>query len=535
MAYREMSRMEINEVVRRWQAGESRRAIAAAVGLSRTTVDKYIAEALRLGLAAGGRDPTEDEQVALVRAGGAPAVRVQPAREPLTAHRDRIGRWLSEEQLQLTRVQELLVQDGVAVAYTTLRRFVAQERLGRPPRTTVRMAPGAPGEVAEMDFERLGVLVDVATGKKVVVWALLVVLTHSRHQFLWPLVRQTLDEVVAGLEAAWRFFGGVPRRVVLDNFPAAVAGADPLAPRLTRGFLEYSQARGFLVDPARPAHPRDKPHVERGVPYARERFWKGGSFTDLVDAREQARRWCLAVAGQRVHGTTRRVPLVVFEDEERAALTPLAATPGGDAPYDVPVWRELTVHADHHVQFVQALYSAPSTTCPPGTKLDVRGDKDLVKLYRRGELVKVHPRTHRGGRQTDPDDYPAEKTAYALRAPDRLVRAATALGEHTGAFAAKLLSGPLPWSALRQGYKLLRLAERYTPARLDAACARALGFELVDVRRLERILVLALEHEGLPAPPVGERVRPLPPGRFARPATAFDHRHGAGTAVEVER
>jgi hypothetical protein len=49
--------------------------------------------------------------------------------------------------------------------------------------------------------------------------------------------------------------------------------------------------------------------------------------------------------------------------------------------------------------------------------------------------------------------------------------------------------------------RLLRLAERYTPERVEAACARALGFDLLDVRRLERILVLALEHEGQAAPP----------------------------------
>ena len=64
-----------------------------------------------------------------------------------------------------------------------------------------------------------------------------------------------------------------------------------------------------------------------------------------------------------------------------------------------------------------------------------------------------------------------------------------------------------PWSKLRQGQKLLRLAERYTAERLDAACARALGFDLVDVRRVERILVLALEHEGQPAPPADQRVQ----------------------------
>ena len=91
--------------------------------------------------------------------------------------------------------------------------------------------------------------------------------------------------------------------------------------------------------------------------------------------------------------------------------------------------------------------------------------------------------------------------------------------------------GPMPWAALRQGYKLVRLAERYTPARLDAACARALGFDLIDVRRLERIVVLALEYEDGVTPPPETRVLPL--GRYARPATAFDHRLVA--SVEGER
>jgi len=110
-----------------------------------------------------------------------------------------------------------------------------------------------------------------------------------------------------------------------------------------------------------------------------------------------------------------------------------------------------------------------------------------------------------------------------MRSPDRLVRQAVALGTNVGQFAERLLDAPFPWSKLRQGHKLLRLAERYSPERLDAACARALGFDLVDVRRLERILVLALEHEDQPALPTEQRVKPLPAGRFTRPGSAFDH------------
>ena len=535
MAYRELSRMEIIEVVRRWQAGESRRAIARSSGLARETVNKYLRAAERLGLQANGPPPIEEQVVRLVQAGRvATAARTwaAPQRARLEPYRERILRWVRDDQLLITRVQELLRQDGLLVSYSTLERFAW--RLGVQPRrrhrgTTVRVAPSAPGEVAEMDFERLGPLLNPLTGKRQIVWGLLVVLVYSRHSFLWPLVQQTVEATIEGLEQAWRFFGGLPERLVLDNFPAAVAGTDPLRPRPTRAFLEYSQARGFLLDPARIRHPRDKPHVERGVSYARERFWKGGRFADLVDARQQAERWCLQVAGQRVHGTTRQLPLVVFEEEERARLRPYDGV-----PYEVPAWREVTVHPDHHVSVQYALYSAPSSTCPPGTKLEARCDRTIVKLYRRGELVKVHPRQAKGGRSTDPDDYPPERTAYAMRAPDRLIRQASALGPNVGRFAERLLEGPLPWAKLRQGQKLLRLADRYTADRLDAACARALGFDLLDVRRLERILVLALEHESQPAPPPDARIQPLPAGRFARPGSAFDHRYPTTTSSETQ-
>ncbi|PIU57410.1 MAG: hypothetical protein COS88_01175, partial [Chloroflexi bacterium CG07_land_8_20_14_0_80_51_10] len=90
------------------------------------------------------------------------------------------------------------------------------------------------------------------------------------------------------------------------------------------------------------------------------------------------------------------------------------------------------------------------------------------------------------------------------------------LGEAIGAFADKLLSGPTPWSKMRQAYKLLRLGEKYTPSRLNAACEKALAVDLIDVRRLERILVEALEEEAMPV-----MAAPAPPGRFARPGNVF--------------
>ena len=228
--------------------------------------------------------------------------------------------------------------------------------------------------------------------------------------------------------------------------------------------------------------------------------------------RSAARRWCLEVAGLRIHGTTRRRSLEVFEEEERPLLAPWDGE-----PYEVPDWRTAKVHADHHVACQYALYSVPSALCPPGQQVELQLGAKLVRIYHRGALLKVHPRQPRGGRATDPNDYPAELSPYTLRAPEQLQRRAAELGEATGAFAERLFEGPLPWAKLRQGHKLLRLAERYSPARLDAACRRALEVDLVDVRRVERILVEALEQETTaPSQPL-----PPPPGRFARPGAVF--------------
>ena len=141
----------------------------------------------------------------------------------------------------------------------------------------------------------------------------------------------------------------------------------------------------------------------------------------------------------------------------------------------------------------------------------------LVRIYHRGALIKVHPRQRRGGRATDPNEYPAELTHYTLRAPEHLQRRAAELGEAVGAFTERLFAGSLPWAKLRQGHKLLRLAERYSPDRLDAACRRALEVDLIDVRRLERILVEALDQESTPPRPE----LPPPPGRFARAGSVF--------------
>ena len=267
MAYREVSRMDIVEIIRRWQAGTGQQRIASGTGLFRNTVRKYMAAAKAVGIARNGPPPEEEQLTQLARVSQPGPQRVEtPSQDLLEPWADRIYQWLTGDRLQMTRIHELLAARGCSVSYPSLRRFVIKRNWRQVGRTTVRMEDTLPGEVAEADFGRLSLIIDPGTGRRRVVWALVIVLGHSRHCFVWPMHLQKLEDVIAGLEAAWAFFGGIPRYLVIDNFPAAVAGPDPLNPVLTRGFLEYAQHRSFITDPARVRHPRDKP--KGGARYA---------------------------------------------------------------------------------------------------------------------------------------------------------------------------------------------------------------------------------------------------------------------------
>ena len=153
------------------------------------------------------------------------------------------------------------------------------------------------------------------------------------------------------------------------------------------------------------------------------------------------------------HDQARR-PAEVF-----AALEAPCLLPAPEAPYAIPTYGTAKVHRDHHIAFGRALYSVPGDLI--GQEVSVRAEAGLVKVFWRGALVKVHPRQHAGERVTDPDDLPPERTAYAMRDLDRLVTLARTHGPSVGLYAERLLGGPLPWTRMRQVYRLLGYARRY--------------------------------------------------------------------------
>ena len=515
MAFREVRVFEVREVLRLWLRGEGIRSTERLAGVDRKTVRRYLAAAQELGVVRdGGEEQLRDELV------GAVVEAVRPHRSDghgeawqlLVANHELIAGWLAKDDMTVRKTRELLARRGVVVPERTLHRYALEVcDVGRGRRgTTVRVADGEPGDECQVDFGRLGLVPDPTIGRCRVCHALVFTPVVSRYTFVWLSFRQTIEDVIAGCEAAWVFYDGVFSTLIPDNLKAIVEHADATEPRLNQAFVEYAQARGFVVDPARVRSPQDKPRVERAVPFVRQSFFAGEDFVDLADAQRRADVWCRGRAGMRVHGTIQARPAEVFRVEEQPRLRPAPTS-----LYDLPIYTTAKVHRDHHIEVAKALYSIPGNLI--GTRVEVRVDRALVRVFSRGQLMKIHPRQAPGGRSTDPADLPAERTAYALRDLEHLRRLAAGHGPAVGAFAGALLDTPLPWTRMRQVYALLGLVKRWGADRVDTACASALAHEAVNVGLIGRMLERGTESTTTQPSLPGVVV----PGRFARDPDHF--------------
>ena len=100
-------------------------------------------------------------------------------------------------------------------------------------------------------------------------------LSHSRKGYSEAVYRQTTESFIRCLENAFWHFGGVPRRLVLDNLKAAVKQADWFDPELNPKVQSFCAALRHGLLPTKPYTPRHKGKVERGVDYVQENALKG--------------------------------------------------------------------------------------------------------------------------------------------------------------------------------------------------------------------------------------------------------------------
>lgn len=109
-----------------------------------------------------------------------------------------------------------------------------------------------------------------------------------------------------------------------------------------------------------------------------------------------------------------------------------------------------------------------------GKQLHIRIGERVMCAYEGTALIKTHLLRTGQRRYTDPDDYPPQKVAFLQRTPVWCRRRAAELGPSVIAIVDELLGGPHPLACLRQAQGIIRLADTYAAADIDASCQRAL-------------------------------------------------------------
>ena len=501
MSGRRTEMWDIREILRRMRLGESDRAIAKALGVSRKTVRKYRAWAEQAALPADALPPTEQLN-ALLQA-SLPAT--PPPQRPSTVepYRGLVERWRAQGLECQAIWQRLQREQGFTGSYAALWRFV--NRLEKAtPAVTVRIEV-QPGDEAQVDFGYVGLLLDPATGRRRKTWAFVMTLSWSRHMYVEFVCDQTVETWLRLHQHAFAFFGAVPRRIVLDNLKAAIVKACFEDPVVQRSYQELAEHYGFLLAPCRVRTPEHKGKVESGVHYVQRNLLASYDFADIHAANQGALAWIAQVAGQRIHGTTKQQPLLRFQEVEQAAMLPLPSE-----AYDLAVWKQVRVGRDCYVNFEQAYYSVPYRLV--GQEVWVRGGLTTVRIYANHQLEATHPRARQPGeRFTVLDHLPPEKVAGLTTTRESCAARAAEIGPSTAEVVSRLLAQK-PVDRLPMVKRLLRLADQYGPQRLERACQRALQYEEYSAQTVRRILEGGLDLALLPPPAAA----PSAPTRFAR-------------------
>lgn len=252
------------EMFRHWHAGRSQVQIHQALSIDRKTIRKYLAPALAEGLAPAPEDPF-DEQLWRARIGRWFPELIDPSVRAVTwgqiaVHHAWIDKQLKVPVTVATIAQRLRDDHGVDVSESTVRRYVAtafaQNRLEE--KVTVPRGPVEPGSEAQIDYGRLGMWTDPATGRRVTTWVFAMILSCSRALFIQPVLKMDQRSWNASHVAAFEFFGGVPARLVCDNLKTGVIRPDLYDPQINLAYGELAAFYGTLIDPARANKPKDK-------------------------------------------------------------------------------------------------------------------------------------------------------------------------------------------------------------------------------------------------------------------------------------
>jgi transposase len=332
-----------------------------------------------------------------------------------------------------------------------------------------------PGEQTEVDWAgQTADIIDRDTGEIITAYVFVAVLSCSQYAYVEAFLRQDLECWIAAHVNAFQFFGGVTRILTPDNLKTGVDQAVWYTPVINKTYHEMAEHYGTAVIPARVRKPKDKPNAEGAVGIistwilAALRQQKFFTLTEL-----NAAMWDkLEIFNRNPFQKKTGSRLSVFLEEEKLALHPLPVS-----VYELAFWKVAVVQFNYHITVEKMHYSVPYEYIKH--EVDVRLTRQVVEVFYHNHRICSHPRLYgrEGQYSTITEHMPANHQQYLQWNGERFISWAEKVGQHTVTTVKAILASH---KVEQQGYRscmaLLKLADRYSITRVEAACARALSY-----------------------------------------------------------
>jgi transposase len=426
------------------------RQIAKQLGLDRETVKKYIDQ---------------------------PDITCQkrPGRgSKLDPYRDLIQQMVNDyPQIKAPVVLQHIRVKGFAGEITIVRDYLKQIRQDKK-QAFIRFE-SRPGEQFPIDWGHFGSLAYGKSARKL--YALVVIESHSRVLFVVFTHSQKQATLHQCLVAAFLYFGGTPKELVVDNMVTAVIERVGSMIRFNEAFLDFLRHFGITPKACNVRAPYEKGKVENSIRYIRHNFWPLRTFTDLDDVNHQVLAWLDTTANQRMHQTTREKPAERFVKD---ALRPL--------PDPLPDYREtdsLTVYKDFGVRFDANVYTVPPRLV--GKSVTLKADSRTVSIYYKEKQVAAHTRKWEKNLRIDLPAHTEQVRKLRKRIlMDRQIMIFMSLGQEAVDYLEKLTDASQPLK--KTVAQLLQLQDKYGASSLTYALRKALVHKLYGSEYVENIL-----------------------------------------------
>lgn len=429
--------------------GYSQRAIAKHLSIARKTVKKYIAEFTNGDILT-------------------PNIQKSKKLDPFIGD---IKEWISQGLTGALIHERIIKEKHMPVSYASVSRFLTQFKYSE---VYVPLL-AKPAEEAQVDFGYLG---RFYKGKKLVkVWCFSMVLSHSRYSYHMLVTDQTVSTFINCHIASFEYFGGVPQTVKIDNLKAGVITPDFYEPTIQRQYADFLTYYNSAPITARIRRGQDKGKVEAGVKYVKNNFLKRIEHKDYYQLEKDILDWTNHTCNPRLHGTTKKIPLDIFNSTEKKELQALP-----NKRYEIFKIEHRKVNHYGHISFKNNFYSVPYQAI--GKILIIKSTPTILKIYQDNQELAVHQVCNGDGEFISNSQHrPPEK--YIKTEQDSIQKAID-FGTNTFDFLQQLkLDKPYQWQRIMQG--VFHLQHDFSIEIVDKACRRALQYKAISYSSIKNI------------------------------------------------